>query len=236
MPAIYHENGISGRTIRDIDGTTPVLIDYQEVALRFWDSNGNFIRVVAESIRNKRLRKTGNPYRVADPDRPRHPEAGREPIITKVACFVCKNNFRYHDAVRREVERNGGNPALVPFSSRGWGRHVRGSFHFTVHRNSHDNVNRLHPYLLPVRRHHAAWTGYYVDGLKIDDAELAPFENQAGEYDIVRAAKLRKKPWEPRLENVRYVKISGVFYRIINPPQAEVNALAEATEANEPPF
>jgi len=218
MPRLLYENGSH---LRDVDGKAAQVIDWQEFTVLLFLAKNRFLRVYACSNRENRLRKTGNPYR------------GER--IEKVVCYTVRNGYRYYEAVEKEVAKNGGNPDDVERWGRSWGRHLRGAYHFTIHRNRADRVNRLHAYLMPVKRHVAEWTGYYVNGEKIDDAELQPFERDRPEPEtVVDAAKAKRHPYEPRLEDILYVKLGGVFYRIQAPTTDEVNALADSAEENEP--
>jgi hypothetical protein len=215
---LLYENG---SVIRDLNGVAAEIITFDDLSMKLYFSKCRFLRVYSCSNRNSRLRKTDNPY--------------RHDTIDKVVVATVRNGYRFYESVEREVVKQGGNPADVERIGRQWGRHLRGSDHFTVHRNRTDGVNRLHAYLMPVKWHSAEYVGYYVNGVKVDDAELRPFEYQRrAPATVADAAKQKRHPWEPRLENILYIKLSGVFYRIAAPTQEEVNALAEAAEENEP--
>ena len=215
---LLYENG---SVIRDLDGITAKVITFDELSMLLYGSKTRFLRVYSCSNRNSRLRKTDNPYR--------HDQ------IDKVVCCTVRNGFRFYKAAEKETVKNGGNAADVERIGRQWGRHLQQAEHFTVHRNRTDGVNRLHAYLMPVKWHNAEYTGYYVNGVKVDDAELRPFEYQRrAPATVADAAKQKVHPWEPRLDSILYIKVGGTFYRIKAPAQEEVNALAEASEANEP--
>ena len=215
-PRLLYEEGTH---LHDVDGKAAETLDWEEFCTRLHLARNRFLRVYVCSRRNERLRKTGNPF------------LDRE--VRKVYVYTVRNGFNFHEAVEREVARNGGNPATVERHGRSWGRHLNGG-PFVIHHHKTDGP-RLHAHFMPVKQYHAEYTGYYVDGVKIDDTEMAPFVPGRPEPTTpAEMAKAKLHPINSRLEDILYVKLSGKFYRIKCPSALEVAQLAEGAEQHEP--
>jgi len=159
--------------------------------------------------------------------------------IEKVYNCLVRNNYSYPNSVERELERNGYDSSNVEYQGRKWGSHVGGikdnrvpRTPFIIHEHKSDGVKRLHGKFKPSDfLEMEGETGYYVDGVKIDDALIAPFVKKKKKPETPEEeAKQKSFPVNCRLENILYMKISGSWYRLKTPSIDEIEALALAAE------
>jgi len=198
--------------------TTTILASISQLAGLFQHYSGKFIWFEWESA--KKVNKT---ILKADAPAGSRLKINREPnpyancTVTKRYCASMRNNFSFENRVRKIAEQRGVEvPQDWKPEKRTWGGQVKGT-PLVLHELQDDGVHRVYTKLQPIKYNNNDLTGYYVDGVRVENQK--EFEARYMPPKSVPRdafAKVRKDahPVSARLENTLFVRMGGNTYQL----------------------